>query len=81
VLGRLEASAGQYALAVEQSPRDPSTRVLYAQVLAGLGRADEALAQVDAALAVSPEMPPALELRALLAAPATGETPHPVPQR
>ena len=67
-LGRFEESADQYALAVEQAPDDPETRVLYARVLSALGRYDEALVQVRAALSLSPGLPEAARMERELAA-------------
>ncbi len=64
--GQYEAALAHYQVAIRQSPSDPSTRLLMAQVYLALNRLQPATQQLNQALALDPMLAPARELQALV---------------
>jgi tetratricopeptide (TPR) repeat protein len=66
--GEWESGLGQLAQLAHERPRFPDIRAKHAAALFQIGRLDEALAEVDAALAVNPHYRTAVTLRGLILA-------------
>jgi tetratricopeptide (TPR) repeat protein len=66
--GEWESGLAQFAGLAAEQPRFPDIRAKYAAALFQVGRLDEALAEVDAALAVNPRYRTAVTLRGLVLA-------------
>jgi tetratricopeptide (TPR) repeat protein/predicted Ser/Thr protein kinase len=65
-LGKLEASDAAFTQAVQDLPKDPMARFGRARVRQALGRGSEAIADLDAAVALAPGFAHALALRGIL---------------
>lgn len=64
--GRYEEAVREYAVLVEQNPKDSGLRASYAGALGALGRYDAALEQLDAAIALEPVNVEAYHNRAVI---------------